>query len=42
MAQTPKDPIEEAIKNNPCGICRAKRLRMCKCKGGGSGGESEE
>lgn len=39
-----KDPLTQAIENNPCGICRAKRLPACICKpgGGGSGGGSEE
>lgn len=30
--------LELAIKNNPCSLCRAKRLPVCKCTGASSGG----
>lgn len=33
-----EDPRAKAVKNNPCGICRALGLPVCKGHGGGSGG----
>ncbi len=41
MTYDKKDPLTKAIENNPCGICRAKRLPRCMCKGGGGGGSSD-
>lgn len=38
-----KDPLTQAIQNNPCGMCRAKRLPTCICKrGSGGSGDVEE
>lgn len=36
-----EDPRRKNINNNPCGICRAIGLPVCKGHGGGSGGDSD-
>ncbi|WP_367608391.1 hypothetical protein [Legionella sp. W05-934-2] len=33
-----EDPRKKSISNNPCGICRALGMPVCKGHGGGSGG----
>jgi hypothetical protein len=36
-----KDPRAKALENNPCSMCRALGLPVCKGHGGGSGGGGE-
>lgn len=35
-----KDSKERALQNNPCGICRALGMPVCKGHGGGGGGST--
>jgi hypothetical protein len=37
-----EDPRKKVVNNNPCGICRAMGMPVCKGHGGGSGGGSSD
>ncbi|CZL27347.1 hypothetical protein [Legionella pneumophila] len=37
-----RDERSKALENNPCGVCRASGLPICKGHGGGAGGGSDE
>ena len=37
-----EDPGTKAIQNNPCGMCRAMGMPVCKGHGGGAGGGDDE
>lgn len=40
--ETIVDEKQALIDKNPCGRCRALKLPVCKCKGGGGAGEEND